>query len=137
MDVGCSQWGSPASTMVPQYHFGSFWFNLTTPFFQKITPPPPEQVCYSVRVHPYAHPQLSKCSNTSYTSNMDVGCSLGPLAASTMTPQRHLAQPYPTCTGVTVRLDPQAQPQHMNVLKQFIYPIWMWDADSEGLQPQP
>ena len=68
---------------------------------------------------------------------MDVGCSLGPLAASTMTPQRHLAQPYPTCTGVTVRLDPQAQPQHMNVLKHFIYPIWMWDADSEGLQPQP
>jgi hypothetical protein len=52
---------------------------------------------------------------------MDVGCSLGPLAASTMTPQRHLAQPYPTCTGVTVRLDPQAQPQHMNVLKHFIY----------------
>jgi hypothetical protein len=61
------------------------------------------------------------CSNTSYTSNMDVGCSLGPLAASTMTPQHHLAQPYPTCTGVTVRLDPQAQPQHMNVLKHFIY----------------
>jgi hypothetical protein len=60
MDVGCSQWGSPASTMVPQYHFGSFWFNLTTPFFQKITPPPPEQVCYSVRVHPYAHPQYMK-----------------------------------------------------------------------------
>jgi hypothetical protein len=130
------------------------------------------------------------CSNTSYTSNMDVGCSLGPLAASTMTPQRHLAPRYPTCTGVTVRLDPQAQPQHMNVLKHFIYlqygcwmqfgtscslnhdtttsfgstlphlnrcyskvgpicpttayecaqtlhipPIWMWDADSEGLQP--
>ena len=52
---------------------------------------------------------------------MDVGCSLGPLAASTMTPQRHLAQPYPICTGVTVRLDPQAQPQHMNVLKHFMY----------------
>jgi hypothetical protein len=61
------------------------------------------------------------CSNTSYTSNMDVGCSLGPLAASTMTPQHHLAPRYPTCTGVTVRLDPQAQPQHMNVLKHFIY----------------
>ena len=60
-------------------------------------------------------------SNTSYTSNMDVGCSLGPLAASTMTPQHHLAPRYPTCTGVTVRLDPQAQPQHMNVLKHFIY----------------
>ena len=134
MHVGCCQWGSPASTMVPQYHIGSFWFNLSTPFFQKITPPPPEQVlqCKGAPICPSRVYECAQtlhmpiqsiwmCSNTSYTSNMDVGCSLGPLAASTMTPQRHLAQPYPTWTDVTVRLDPYAQPQHMNVLKHFIY----------------
>jgi hypothetical protein len=168
-------------------HFGSIFL----PHFSKKSPPPHLNRCYSVRVHPCAHPQhmnvlkhfiylqygcgmqfgtscslnhdtttsfgstlphLHRCyskvgstgpttayegSNTSYTSNMDVGCSLGPLAASTMTPQRHLAPRYPTSTGVTVRLDPQAQPQHMKVQTLHIPPIWMWDAVWDLLQPQP
>ena len=197
-------WDAVSGGSQPQPWFHNIiWCNLTTPFFQKITDHPPEQVlqCKGAPICPSRVYECAQtlhmpiqsiwmCSNTSYTSNMDVGCSLGPLAASTMTPQHHLAPRYPTCTGVTVRLDPQAQPQHMNVLKHFIYlqygcgmqfgtscslnhdtttsfgstlphlnrcyskvgpicpttayecaqtlhipPIWMWDADSEGLQP--
>jgi hypothetical protein len=128
-------WDAVSGGSQPQPWFHNIiWCNLTTPFFQKITDHPPEQVlqCKGAPICPSRVYECAQtlhmpiqsiwmCSNTSYTSNMDVGCSLGPLAASTMTPQHHLAPRYPTCTGVTVRLDPQAQPQHMNVLKHFIY----------------
>jgi hypothetical protein len=30
-----------------------------------------------------------------------------------------------------------AHPQHLKVIKHFVYPIWMWDAVNGGLQPQP
>ncbi len=36
-----------------------------------------------------------RCSNTLYTSNMDVGCSQQWFTASTMTPQRHLGSTIP------------------------------------------
>ncbi len=36
----------------------------------------------------------------------------------------------------SVRMQPYAHPQHLKVLKHFVYPIWMWDAVSGGL-PQP
>ena len=63
MHVGCCQWGSPASTMVPQYHIGSFWFNLSTPFFQKITPPPPEQVL-QCKGAPICPSRVYECAQT-------------------------------------------------------------------------
>jgi hypothetical protein len=38
---------------------------------------------------------ISRCSNTLYTSNMDVGCSQWGFAASTMTPQHHIGLAIP------------------------------------------
>jgi len=35
-----------------------------------------------------------------------------------------------------VRVHPNAFPQHMKVLKHFIYVLWMCDAEWGGLQPQ-
>ena len=32
---------------------------------------------------------------------------------------------------------PCAHPQHLKVLQHFIYMIWMWDAVSGALEPQP
>jgi hypothetical protein len=123
--------GPPTSTI-------SFRFILVQsfyPIFPIITPTPPEQVlqCKGAPI----------CPSTVYESAQTLHIPpiwmlnavwdlLQPqlwhhnviwlnLTPPAMTPQHHLAQPYPTCTGVTVRLDPQAQPQHMNVLKHFIY----------------
>ena len=36
-----------------------------------------------------------------------------------------------------IRVHPYAHPQHLKVLKLFVYPIWMWDAINGGLKPQP
>jgi hypothetical protein len=53
-------WDAVSGGPQPQPWFHNIiWFNLTTPFFQKITPPHLHR-CYSVRVHPYAHPQIMK-----------------------------------------------------------------------------
>ncbi len=63
---------------------------------------------------------------------MDVGCSLKPLAASTMTPQRHSGSPIPqffkfgphtSHRKYSVRVNPYAHSQHIKVLnlKHFIY----------------
>ena len=40
---------------------------------------------------------------------------------------------------ISVRVHPYAHPQHLKVLKHFVYivyGIWMWDAVNGGLQPQ-
>ena len=50
---GCSQWGFAASTMTPQHHTGS-----AIPRFPKIHPR--LHIYYSIRMHPYAHPQHLK-----------------------------------------------------------------------------
>ena len=36
-----------------------------------------------------------------------------------------------------VIVHPCAHPQHIKVLKLFIYMIWMWDAVCKALEPQP
>ncbi len=66
---------------------------------------------------------------------MDAGCSLKLFVASTMTPQYHLALPtpqlsknLPPLTQVlhkynSVRVHPYNHPQHIKVLKPFVY-IW-------------
>ncbi len=57
-----------------------------TPNFLKIHPH--LHMHNSVMGHPCAHSySISRCSNTLYTSNIDVGCSLKLFAASTMTLQ--------------------------------------------------
>ncbi len=56
---------------------------------------------------------------------MDVGCSLKPLAASTMTPQHHSGQfgPHTPHRNYSVRVNPYAHSQHIKVLKlkHFVY----------------
>jgi len=55
------------------------------------------------------------------------------------------APPYPKFPKIcphlhsynSVRVHPYAHPQHMKVFKHAVYPIWMWDAVSGSLQPQP
>ena len=142
MDVGCSQWWSPASTMVPQYHLVQSYYSI----FPKNHPPHLHR-CYSVRVHPYAHPQIMKvlkhfiylqygCGmqfGTSCSLNHDTITSFGstlPHLSKKFTPH-HLHSWYSKIgpIGPTTAYE-CAQTLH-------IHPIWMWDAVSEGLQPQP
>ena len=54
MDVGYSQWGFPASTMVPQYHLVQSYY----PIFPKNIPPPPAQVlqCKGAPIRPSTEP---------------------------------------------------------------------------------
>ncbi len=85
----------------------------------------------------------------SHLSNMDVECSQWWCAVSTMTPQGHLGSaivlphfskksPPPMHRYNSVRVHTYAHPQHMKVLKYFCrHSIWMWNAVSGGLQPQP
>jgi hypothetical protein len=55
------------------------------------------------------------------------------------------ARPYPIFPYIhphlhmyySIRMHPYAHPQHLKVLKLFVYPIWMWDAINGGLKPQP
>ena len=117
MDVGCSQWWSPASTMVPQYHLVQSYYSI----FPKNHPPHLHR-CYSVRVHPYAHPQIMKVLKhfiyLQYGCGMQFGtsCSLNhDTTTSFGSTLPHLNRCY------SVRVHPYAQPQHMNVLKHFIY----------------
>jgi len=35
----------------------------------------------------------------------------------------------------SIRMHPYAHPQHLKVLKHFVYPIWMWDAFNGCWQP--
>ncbi len=62
---------------------------------------------------------------------MDVGCSLKPLAASTMTPQRHSGSTPLTgiqCKGEPICPFTEYQGAKTNTL--CIHPVWMWDAVS-------
>jgi len=77
MVVGWSLWGFEAST-----------HNITqTQPYQKSTPHCKRHI--SIRVHPYAHPQHSRCSNTLYIYDMVRGCSLWGVGALAMTLQHH------------------------------------------------
>ncbi len=84
----------------------SFGLHLT-PISPNLAPTPHRY--NSVRVHPYAYPQhaIWRCSNTLYTSNMDVGCSQRGFATSTShlgstLPQLPQIWPPPP-TGITVQ----------------------------------
>jgi hypothetical protein len=78
---------------------------------------------------------------------MDVGCSQWWFAASTMTPQNYSSSAivphfpsnfFPTCTcnmAIAIGMHYYAHPQHLKVLKHFVYPIWMWDAVNGVWQP--
>ena len=64
-----------------------------------------------------------------YTSNMDVGCSQWGFEASTMTPKHHTGSAIPHFpkthphqhTYYSIRMHSYAHPQHLKVLKHFIY----------------
>ena len=97
------------------------------PIYPKIHPHPYGR--NSVRVHPYPHPQHLKLLKHFYTSNMVGGCSLLGFAASTMTPQYHSDLAMPQFSKIyshpygrnSVRVHPYAHPQHLKVLKHFVY----------------
>jgi len=73
---------------------------------------------------------------------MDVGCSLKPLAASTMTPQHHLGSPIPQFFKIwpphpSQELQCKGEPicpftayQGAKPKTLCIHPTWMWDAVS-------
>jgi hypothetical protein len=44
--------------------------------------------------------------------------------------------PYTGIT-VTVEVHPYAHPQHKGAQTLYTYPIWIWDAVSSALKPQP
>jgi hypothetical protein len=104
MDVVHSLKALATSTMTPKWHSG-----LPIPQFFKIWPLTPQVLQYKGSTHMPIH-SISKCYNSLYTYNMDVVYSLKPLAASTMTPQRHLGSAIPQffkiwpqpLTGITV-----------------------------------
>ena len=115
MDVGCSQWGLSAST--PQHHYlGSAVLN-----FPKFGTFLHRYNCVMMCLMPIH--SIWRCSNASYTSNMDVGCSQWGFSASIMTPQHHYLGSailnFPIF-GIhkfnTVMVHPYAHPQHMKVL---------------------
>ena len=97
-----------------------------TPISQNLAP-----ICTdnSVRVHPYAHPQHMKVLNhcihiqygfgmqsvVVYSLNHDTTMSFGPRLTLLF---QHLV---PTCTDNSVRVHPYGHPQHMKVLKHFLY----------------
>ncbi len=99
-----------------------------TPIFLKSTPD--LRRCNSVRVHPYAHPQHIKvlkhfvyiqygCGMQSmgvWSLNHDIATSLGLSPTSIFqksTPDLHRHN--------SVRVYPYAHPQHIKVLKHFVY----------------
>ena len=90
MDVGSSLKPAVASTMTLQHHSGS---DLPPP---KKKPTPHLHRPNSVRVDTHMPiNSMSRCQNTLYTSSMDVGCSLKPPVASTMTLQHHSGSDLP------------------------------------------
>ena len=112
--------GFAASTMIPQHHTGSIFTNFT-----------PTCTCdYSLRVHPYAHPQHLKVLKQVLYFQYECGIqSTGGLQPQ---PSYHIvfwAQPFPnfpnfapTCTcNYGQRVHPYAHPQHLKLLKHFVY----------------
>jgi len=83
----------------------------------------------SVMVHPYAHPQHMKLLN--HFIYIHYGCEMQSAVAhsvnhdTTMSFRLNLTRISqnlsPTCTGISVRVHPYAHPQHMKVLKHYVY----------------
>jgi hypothetical protein len=106
MDVGSSLKPVVASTLTLQRHI-----LLDTPCFKGLPPKPQNSTPdlhrrITVRVDPYAHiHSILRYQKALYTSNMDVGSSLKPVVASTITLQHHTGSglpskpktPPPTC----------------------------------------
>jgi hypothetical protein len=86
-----ARWGILASTMTPQHHTG-----LAIPRFPKLYPH--LHMCYSIRMHPYAHPQHSKVLKQFVY--IQYGCGIqsmgvGSLNHDTTTSYRLSTQQYP------------------------------------------
>ena len=125
MDVGCSLKLFVDSTTTPQHHLLSI-----TPKLPKIQPHLHRHT--SVRVDPYAHPQHIKILK--HFVYIQYGCgmhSIGGLSLShEITSSLRLRLPQ-YCQKSTpdlhrhysVRVDPYAHPQHIKVLKHFVY-VW-------------
>jgi hypothetical protein len=137
---GYSLWGFGASTVTLQHHS-----DLAMPQFSEKSTPTRMGVTVQGCTHMPIH-SISRCSNTLYTSNMDVGCSQWGLAASTMILQHH--------TGSAIPHFPKIHPHLHNVLRYkgvpicrstasqgaktlCIYMPWLEDAVFGGLEPQP
>jgi hypothetical protein len=123
MDVGCSQWGYEASTMTPQHHTGS-----AIPHFPHISPPP---------AHVLQHKNAPICPSTA-SEGAKTLC-IHPIwmwdaVNGGLKPQpwhRNIiqARPYPIFpilhphlhTYYSIRMHPYAHPQHLKVLKHFVY----------------
>jgi len=124
MDAGCSQWGFSASTVTPQHHTGS-----AIPLFSWKLPSP---VHVMVR-----HTDAPICPSTA--SPCDKTLCIHPIwmwdavnGGSQPQPWHHniiQARPYPIFpkthphlhTYYSIRVHPYAHPQHLKVLKHFVY----------------
>ena len=114
--------------------------------------PPPSAQIISIRVSAYPQPQLRKLlKHFFYTYNMDVGCRVRWVIASTMTVQHHsyptipyhsyssvpsIYQKASSCTDISVKGAPISSSTAYNAaetLTLHIYIIWKLDAVSGGL----
>ncbi len=140
--------------MVPLYHLAQPY-----PIFPKKSPPHHPRYD-SLSVHPYAHPKHIKVLK--HFIYIQYGCEMQSVGVpslshgstvsfgSTLLPHFSKKSP-PTCTGVTVRLEPTAYEgakyfiyiqdgcgtQSTGAETLHIHMIWMWDEVCGGSQPQP
>jgi len=66
---------------------------------------------------------ISRCSNTLFTSNMDVGCSQWGFSASTMTPQHHIG----SAIHYFFKKSPPHVPIH-GISRCYIENAWEWET---------
>ena len=124
MDVGCSLEPAVASTMTLQHHSGS---DLPP---KKQNQSPTLQMRNSVRMDTHMPiNSMSRCQNTLYTSSMDVGCSLKPPVASTMTLQHHSGSDLPPKKNKIC--PPPAQAYQCK--GKLIWPFTLFQASSKTL----
>ena len=130
MDVGSSLKPVVASTLTLQHH--TLLYGL----------PPIKHRRITVRVDPYAHiHSILRYQKALYTSNMDVGSSLKPVVASTITLQHHTGSGLPPKTPkstpdlqrcINVRVAPYVHTQHIKVPKHFVYTPYRCRIQSEA-----
>jgi len=104
------------------------------PSFPKIHPH--LHMYYGIRVYPYAHPQHLKVLKHFVYIQYGCGMQSKGVCGLNLTPQHHTgsAKQSPTCTRITaIRVYPYPHPQHLKVLKHFVYIQYGCGVQSMGV----
>jgi len=108
----------------------------------KFTPTCTRIMAISIRVYPYAHPQHLKVLK--HFAYIQSGCGMQPMGVcslnhGTTTSYRLSHTPFslkfiPTCTcNTAIRVYPYDHPQHLKVLKHFVYIQYECEMQSMGV----